>query len=165
MSLSYIEKRYHRGFFFLLRQKCFWGQSLPPRVVFTHERSEGSNWDPRGERQPKDTLLSEEKKKIQGDIDFAMEDVTFFHFRGNSYAEWVFQGQKRPKRPKKAKTLFLVLFPFPGKEKNFPFPGRENFFSSLCWKFFLAFFGLWPFLGVLTHFWFKKGVVNFFQVA
>ena len=48
MSLSYMEKRYHRGFFFLLRQKCFRGQPLPPRVVFTHERSEGSNWDPRG---------------------------------------------------------------------------------------------------------------------
>ena len=48
MSLSYMEKRCHRGFFFLLRQKCFRGQPLPPRVVFTHERSEGSNWDPRG---------------------------------------------------------------------------------------------------------------------
>ena len=41
MSLSYMEKRYHRGYFFLLRQKCFRGQPLPPRVVFTHERSEG----------------------------------------------------------------------------------------------------------------------------
>ena len=25
-----MEKRYHRGYFFLLRQKCFRGQPLPP---------------------------------------------------------------------------------------------------------------------------------------
>ena len=57
MSLSYMEKRYHRGYFFLLRQKCFRGQPLPPRVVFTHERSEGCNWDPRGKKNDFSSLF------------------------------------------------------------------------------------------------------------
>ena len=30
LSLSSMGKRYHRGFFFLLREKCFRGQPLPP---------------------------------------------------------------------------------------------------------------------------------------
>ena len=80
MSLSSIRKGCHRGFFFLRGQKCFRGQSLPPRVVFTHERSEGCNWDPRGVNtaQGKDTLLSEETKK------YSKEHVTSFH------VEWMF---------------------------------------------------------------------------
>ena len=45
------------------------------------------------------------------------------------------QGKKKnfpfPPLPKKAKTLFLVLFSFPGRENFFPIPGRENFFPFL----------------------------------
>ena len=41
------------------------------------------------------------EKKIQGDIDFAMEDVTFFHFRGNSHDEWMFQRLIKAKKGQK----------------------------------------------------------------
>ena len=50
-------------FFFSSGRSVSEGSLYPPRVVFTHERSEGCNWDPRGVKMPEDTLLSEEKKK------------------------------------------------------------------------------------------------------
>ncbi len=63
LSLSSMGKVSHRGFFFSSGRSVSEGSLYPPRVVFTHERSEGCNWDPRGVKMPEDTLLSEEKKK------------------------------------------------------------------------------------------------------
>ena len=57
------EKCPTEDFFFSSGRSVSEGSLYPPRVVFTHERSEGCNWDPRGVKMPEDTLLSEEKKK------------------------------------------------------------------------------------------------------
>ena len=113
MSLSYIRKGCHRGFFFSPRAEVF------PRAVFTPEgrlyalAKRGQYLRPKGVKTAQGYTFAWGEKKIQGDIDFAMEDVTFFHFGGNSHAEWMFQwpkkakkGQKRPKRPKKPKHSF-----------------------------------------------------------
>ena len=66
-----------------------------------------------------------------------------------------------PPLPKKAKTLFLVLFSFPGRENFFPIPGRENFFPIPGRENFFPFPGrekvlkrvfepFWPFLTFLA---------------
>ena len=67
------EKCPTEDFFFSSGRSVSEGSLYPPRVVFTHERSEGCNWDPRGVKMPEDTLLSEEKKKS--------EVVAFFPWR------------------------------------------------------------------------------------
>ena len=49
MVLSYIGNGFHRGSWFLLREKCIQGRSLPPEGrLCSLERSEGCNRDPRG---------------------------------------------------------------------------------------------------------------------
>ena len=58
------------------------------------------------------------EKKIQGGIILPMEDVTFFHFRGNYHVEWMFDTKKQPLQPLTAskqpqnslKTASKVLF-------------------------------------------------------
>ena len=49
LSLSSMGKVTHRGFFFSPQGEVSPRAGFtPPRVVFTHERSEGCNWHPRG---------------------------------------------------------------------------------------------------------------------
>ena len=84
MSLSYMEKRYHRGYFFLLRQKCF------PRADFTPEgrlyarAKRGLVIETQGGKGcPRIRFCLRRKKYSRWDR-FAMEDVIFFQFGGNS---------------------------------------------------------------------------------
>ena len=135
MSLSYMEKRYHRGYFFLLRQKCF------PRAAFTPEgrlyarAKRGLVIETQGGKGcPRIHFCLRRKKYPRWDR-FAMEDVTFFQFGGNSLRRvnvWKVKqlqrpkkANKRPQRPKKAKKV-KSTFSYTGKknekslEKNFP---------------------------------------------
>ena len=53
----------------------------------------------------RDSEANRGQKKIQSGIIFSMEDVTFFQFRGNSQAEWMFD-KKAKTKAKKDQTRF-----------------------------------------------------------
>ena len=137
-----MEKRYHRGYFFLLRQKCF------PRAAFTPEgrlyarAKRGLVIETQGGKGcPRIHFCLRRKKYPRWDR-FAMEDVTFFQFGGNSlrrvnvWKEKQLQrpkkANKRPQRPKKAKKV-KSTFSNAGKKNEKIWKkislGKKNHFS------------------------------------
>ena len=79
MVLSFIGTGFHRGSWFLLREKCFQGRSLPPEGRPLHpERSEGCNRDPRGVKTARGYTFVWAGINFRGEIQFWSRMVLSF---------------------------------------------------------------------------------------